>query len=77
MLVNGHNRKENFKNDFEITNVLLQRGAEDSLKDTDVAVVKGLLNFPVNWNFSRRGEDRSYVYLEMENTWIMTKARIL
>ena len=52
-----------------------KRRAEESLKDIDVSVVRGLLNLQVNWNSSQQGKNRLHVDLETENNYIMTKTR--
>lgn len=46
---------------------------QKTLKDTDITVIRSLLNIRVNWNSSREGMDRLYVYLDMENIWIVPK----
>ena len=52
-----------------------KRRAEESLKDIDVSVVRGLLNLQVNWNSSQQGKNRLHVDLETKNNYIKTKTR--
>lgn len=76
MLINGHNRKERIlRATLRPLICYFKRRAEESLKDIDVSVVRGLLNLQVNWNSSQQGKNRLHVDLETENNYIMTKTR--
>lgn len=78
MLINaGHNRKEDLRATLRPLICYFKRRAEDSLKDIDVSVLRGLLNL-VKLELkptSGRNEAGKWASPETENNYISTETR--